>query len=715
MGQEQIHAHGQVRGGRAALTISGMPWEWLTTRGDLELYGLPSAAFWIRPSLQRLLGPLREEIGDDLYRLLVAYYSSLGTEEDYHAMITKLGSSFVEGFLAWGRAVSSAGWGRFSLPHCDPVRKQAVVRVDNPWELQMQGPEESWGCPFLQGKIIGIFTHAFGVTCWADEQAERRSEDGCAIEFRVAPSQRTIAVELEELRRRRQRERDGVLAREVEVKTSALCEAQERQRAMLSSLSDLVFTVDSALVIEQYLPPRDHAHDFPPRAEAAGRPLAEVFGGELTEALRLALEAEPVEPGSYDFAALVAGQAHAYDARYAPRHGPDGELEGLTLIVRDTTVQRRIEAQLRQSQKMESIGLLAGGIAHDFNNLLTAIVNAADLLAMQVRPELRELVTMILDASETASGLIRKLLDFSRQGQAQRTTLDAHAIVASTAQLLQRSVSANIEVSTQLDATRFHLRGDPNQLQSALLNLGVNARDAMPQGGEIVLSTRNLELGPADCKATSAELRPGSYLEISVRDTGEGMSEETLGRIFEPFFTTKGVGKGTGLGLPAVYGTMAEHHGDIEVDSELGRGTCFRLRLPITNKRELETDEARSHESGPACILLADDDALIRGMAEQQLRELGYEVLVTDDGAAALACFRDRHEDIDLVLLDIVMPNMSGHQAFRAIRDIDPDVPVVFASGFSREGAVGEDVQGFVNKPYRMSELAEAIRRALRG
>lgn len=571
---------------RVEILVQGMPWAWDLAQGNVDLFGLPSVAFWTRPSLQRLLGPLREEVGDDLYRLLVAHYSSLGTEEDYQTMITELGSSFEQGFLAWGEAVSTAGWGRFFLTEFDPQNRVAVVRVDNPWELQIQGPDEDWGCPFLQGKLIGIFTQAFGVTCWAFEQNPRRDPQGCSIEFRIERSERTIAVELDNLRAEHQRARDGVLASEVERKTAALREAQVRQRAVLSSLSDLVFTVDRDLVIEQYLPPREGASSFPSADGVRGRPLVDVFGASMADTLRRASESltthsSKAAPTSVEFSHRVAGGRRRYDARFSSRAGDAGEIEGFTVIIRDVTRQREIEGQLRQSAKMDSIGQLAGGVAHDFNNLLTAIMSAADLLGMQVPAELKPLVEIVVDASETAGGVIQRLLDFSRRGLTVEIPVDVHDVIETAVSLVERSIDRRIDVRTRLEATAPTLRGDPTQLQSALLNLGVNARDAMPDGGELCFTTRNFSLDADYCASAAVELEPGLYVEISVSDTGEGMTDEVRARVFEPFFTTKSHGKGTGLGLPSVYGAVAEHRGEILIESEPGVGTTFRLRLPL--------------------------------------------------------------------------------------------------------------------------------------
>ncbi|PRQ08318.1 two-component system sensor histidine kinase NtrB [Enhygromyxa salina] len=581
-----------------ALTVNGMPWEWDVAAGNLLLFGEPAVAFGALPSLERLVGPLREEAGEELFRLLVALSSTKGTKQYYQNLITKFGSTFEEGFLTWGEAVAAAGWGRFSLPKYDRARCEAIVRVINPWELQMQtDTPETWGCPFLQGKLIGIFSEAFGVTCWAYEQNIQRDGAHCSIEFHIARSQRTIAVELAQLRAARQRERDGELAREVERKTAALRESEDRQRAVLLSLSDLVFTIDANLVIEDYLPPRGAASAFPPAEAALRHTVGDAFGEALATVLGEAIASidsidsigsiasidagHEIEPGSQEFGFTLDGEVRRYEARFAPRQAANGELDGLTVVVRDFTRQRAIEERLRQAQKMESLGQLASGVGHDFNNLLTAIMSATDLLAIQVPQPLQPLTETVLDACDTAAALIRKLLDFARPGLAAAADVDMHDVVSTSVSLLEASVSRSIRVVTQLEAPAHHIYGDAKQLQSALLNLGVNARDAMPHGGELRFATHNLTLSADDCATAAVDLSPGPYIEVVVSDTGEGMDEPTRRRVFEPFFTTKAAGKGTGLGLAAVYGAVGEHRGQISLDSEVGKGTTFRIRLPI--------------------------------------------------------------------------------------------------------------------------------------
>lgn len=702
-----------------AKTIAGMPWFWDLEQGDLQLFGLPSVAFWTRPSLQRLLGPLRREVGDPLYRLLVAHYSSLGTEEDYHAMITELGTDFPSGFMAWGRAVSTAGWGRFELVEFDPDSKRAQVRVDNPWELQMQGPGESWGCPFLQGKLIGIFTHALGVNCWADEAIERDG-DRSAVVFTVTPSSRTIEVELSALRREQMRVRERALADEIARKTEALREIEERQRAVLSSIGDLVFTADRGGRIRHYQVPADQRDAFPPAQAVLGQTIEAVFGVTLAKVVAAQLEAgEGHNSRSVDFhsiAPVACGTERHYDARSTVRAGSTGTLEGVTVVVRDVTRQRQLEVQLRHSQKMESVGLLASGVAHDFNNILMGIMGAADLLTATSEGNTRELAETVVEGAETAASLIQRLLDFSRKGQRVERAVDVHAVIRDTARLLERAVERRVEIQCRLEASSHTIRGDAHQLQSALLNLGVNSRDAMPEGGTLRFQTRTVVVGEAGLATRTGMLAAGAYLEISVEDTGEGMDADTVTKIFEPFFTTKAEGKGTGLGLAAVHGAISDHRGGIEVESQPGVGTRFALLLPLSEGAVAGADAGKESEVGGrrrGRILLVDDEPIVRAVGEQLLTKLGYEVSLAEDGRSAIEGYRETHASVDLVILDLVMPQMSGHDVARELRSIDPAVRLLFSSGFSRKGLAPQDAAGFIKKPYRLADLRKAIDRVL--
>jgi PAS domain S-box-containing protein len=415
---------------------------------------------------------------------------------------------------------------------------------------------------------------------------------------------------------------------------------------------------------------------------------------------------------------LADGRQAWLDTSKIPLHDEAGRVVGILGMYEDITARREAEEQLRQTQKLESIGQLAGGVAHDFNNMLTVICGSAELLAMGLDgdPGMLALAEEIIDATDAAAGLTQKLLDFSRKGAHSRAPLDAHAMVKAALALLERTVDRRIRIVTALAATQTTVMGDPSQLQNLLLNLGLNARDAMPEGGELHISTDDVTLDAGDPRCGAFELEPGPHLEITVRDWGVGMTPGVASRVFEPFFTTKDVGAGTGLGLAAVYSAVIDHRGAIGLTTAPGKGTSFTIYLPIAIGAKVHASvEAAAGAAGCGRVLLVDDEEMVRNVASVMLTTLGYEVLTAEDGEQALALFIREHASIDLVILDMIMPKLGGRETFEAMREVSPEVAVLFSSGFTRERAGGtiEGGRGFIKKPYRFAAFARQVADAI--
>ncbi|MCC6625197.1 MAG: response regulator [Deltaproteobacteria bacterium] len=379
---------------------------------------------------------------------------------------------------------------------------------------------------------------------------------------------------------------------------------------------------------------------------------------------------------------------------------------------------RRLEEQLQRAQKLEAIGQLAGGIAHDFNNLLTAILGNAELLRLhkgQVA-DAREEIDEILSAGRRGAELVRQLLSFARKGTGQPIPVDVNALVADTASLLRRGTTPNMFVHTELCDEPLVIEADAALIENALLNLGINARDAMPEGGELTFTTRRVVVD-AHSSDHLAGLPHGTWVEISVNDTGTGMTEDVKAHLFEPFFTTKSPGKGTGLGLASVYGTVKAHDGQIGVASEPGRGSQFSLYFPLVDDQPAQAIELEP--SGlprrPAHILLVDDDDAARNVVKRMLTELGCTVSTAVDGLEALEFFGAQRRDVDLVLLDMQMPNLDGRATFRELRKIDPRVRVLIMSGYAAkdeaERCLAEGALDFLSKPFKLEDLSRAIGR----
>jgi PAS domain S-box-containing protein len=395
--------------------------------------------------------------------------------------------------------------------------------------------------------------------------------------------------------------------------------------------------------------------------------------------------------------------------------------QDITARIRAEQARRAAEEQLRQAQKMEAVGQLTGGIAHDFNNILTVILANAD--ALQEDENLDEGVAVRLDqigkAVQRASDLTRQLLAFSRKQPLSPKRTDISSLVAGTGKLLRRTLGEHIEIQSVLADDLWKATIDRAQLESALVNLCVNARDAMPSGGKLSIETRNVTLHD-DCADRNPDVAAGDYVVLTVSDTGTGMPPDVVAKAFEPFFTTKGVGKGTGLGLSMVYGFIKQSHGHIKIDSEVGRGTSFKVYLPRNDGLQDEAVHAQAHvvPRGTERILVVEDDAQVRGSVVQQLQDLGYSVRQAPDGTAGVASFEAAAQPYDLLLTDVMMPGpLNGKGLADEVARRWPTTKIVFMSGYAEDAIVhdGQLDAGvlLLNKPFRRSDLAQIVRQAL--
>jgi PAS domain S-box-containing protein len=387
----------------------------------------------------------------------------------------------------------------------------------------------------------------------------------------------------------------------------------------------------------------------------------------------------------------------------------------------DVTEKKRLSEMLHQSQKLEAVGQLAGGVAHDFNNSLSAIIGAAELLREDnVSADDRiDYLNLILSAAERAGVLTKKLLAFSRKGGKSTALVNVVDVVKDAVAILRRTLDKRVEIQIDNQAPRAIVVGDDALLQNVLINIGINAGHAMPDGGTLTVHLAVTLLDEDYCLHSPFAIQPGNYLQIDIRDTGCGMSPEVQQRIFEPFFTTKGQGHGTGLGLAAVYGTIQDHHGAITVYSELGGGTVFHVYLPLAPYDTVPPSTEVPVEFGSGTLLVIDDEDLIRITAKALLEGLGYTVLVAENGRAGVDLLSERRGEIKLIILDMIMPVMGGREALKKIREIDATVPVLVCSGFSKEGDLSamRDLGpfGFLHKPFRRVELSRVVAEALRG
>ena len=507
----------------------------------------------------------------------------------------------------------------------------------------------------------------------------------------------------------------------------SLQSSEENLRTTLDSLCDAVIATDPELRITRMNPVAEKLTGWSV-GDALGQPLETIFQivNEETRKTVANPAKEVLAQGKVvalsDNTLLIAknGREHLISDTAAPILNADQQLLGVVLVFRDVTEEKDLQEQLLQIRKMETIGQLAGGVAHDFNNMLGGIIGAAGLLKRRLPEDQKntKFLGMILESAERAADLTAKLLTFSRKQTVSSTPVDAHLALRNALSLLENTVDRSIRVTSDFGADLSTVVGDSTQLQNAFLNLCINAAHAMPEGGELSISTRTLELDEFFCENSSFDLEPGPYLEFEFRDNGCGIPTAQLKRIFEPFYTTKKPGHGTGLGLSAVLGTVQAHKGAVTVYSEVGTGTAFRVLLPLIEAEIQAVAPLSRPRSGSGLILIADDEPVMRATAGAILEDLGYQVLLAENGLVGLELFRQKGDEIDLVLLDMVMPEMNGRDCFAEIRKIDSNAQVLLSSGFTQtkdlEDLHAAGLAGFIRKPYRAVDLSQKVADAMR-
>ena len=396
-----------------------------------------------------------------------------------------------------------------------------------------------------------------------------------------------------------------------------------------------------------------------------------------------------------------------------------GQPRAKLVIDTDITEKRRLETHFFQAQRMESIGALAGGIAHEFNNLLQAIRGYTQYAMADLDPaeQRRQDLEQVLAAAERATALTRQLLGFSRRQPLDRIVIDPNQAVRDLVKMLRPILGECIELEVRLADDSGAVFADAGQVQQVLLNLCVNARDAMPTGGRLLLRTSAVAI--VNRSGAPADLKPGQYAVVEVRDTGCGMTPEVQRRIFEPFFTTKEVGKGTGLGLAMAFGIVQQHGGSLNVQSAPGEGTTFSIHLPMVDAaQETRGDTGTTMtRGGTETVLIAEDEAVVRALAVRALHGAGYRTLTAADGEEAVGLFQKHAESIDLVLLDVVMPKLNGRAAYQRMVDLRPSVPAIFCSGYDpttgEVGLLADEGQRLLQKPFDPKTLLNAVRDVL--
>ena len=545
---------------------------------------------------------------------------------------------------------------------------------------------------------------------WHHKDGAWRHIDAVAVNRLAEPAVGAIVVNFRDVTERRQAE-------------AALRESEERYRTLVEGVRDVIFALSPEGTITSLNPAFETITGWR-RDEWVGRPFERLVH---PEDLPLALELlgrvvrGELRPVSQFRVGTAKGDYRMVEFAATPQL-LERRLVGMLGIGRDVTERVQLEQQLRQAQKMEAVGRLAGGIAHDFNNILTAITGYADLLLEDLSPTdpRRQDADEIRKAAERAAGLTRQLLAFSRQQVLQASVIDVNALVEDLKKMLGRLLGEDVDLGTQLDPAAGRVKADPGQLEQVLMNLAVNARDAMPKGGKLTLETANVQLDEAYA-ADHYPARPGWYVMIAVTDTGIGMTEETQAHMFEPFFTTKEKGKGTGLGLATVYGIVKQSGGFIWVYSEVGHGSTFKIYLPRLDDASQRPAPAATPAvrapRGTETVLLAEDEPPVRAIARQVLERHGYTVLEAPSAESALDIATRYSGTIHLLLTDVIMPGMNGRELATRLADLRPDARVIFMSGYTDDAVMRHGVlepgATYVQKPFTPDAIARKVREVL--
>jgi two-component system cell cycle sensor histidine kinase/response regulator CckA len=527
---------------------------------------------------------------------------------------------------------------------------------------------------------------------------------------RLAPVVTRAIREKSQQRKRRQAEQ-------------ALRESEERLQAILDNSPALIYTQDIecrfTFVNRQFenlfQVDKEQIKSCVPR---------DIFPKEIADTLISYCDKVLEEKAPKEFEEVIPHKdgPHTYVSIRFPLYDSSQGVSGLCTISTDVTESKLLEEQLRHAQKMEAIGRLAGGVAHDFNNLLTAIIGYSQIVLASLSPNdlLRKEVDEIQKAGKRAASLTSQLLAFSRRQVLQPRLLDLNMIVSNTVKMLRRLIGADIQLVTMLSSDLGHVKIDPGQMEQVIMNLAVNARDAMPRGGKLTIETANTLLDDSYARE-HISMQPGPYVLLAVTDTGVGMNAETRSHIFEPFFTTKETATGTGMGLSMVYGIVKQSGGYIWVYSEPGKGTTFKIYLPQIEEAEdsaLQRDDTGYLPRGTETILLVEDELAVRDLTARILSELGYTVIEASNGEEALQISSERaHGEIDLLLTDVVMPQMSGKLLTDLVKAARPGIKVLYSSGYTDNALVHhgslEPGTAFLQKPFSPSGLARKVREVL--
>lgn len=709
-----------------SIQVSGIDIAWNTKRGTCSFEDLPVIMLWVDTTLAGLMTSIHAMVGTKRFALALQSEGRESVEADWK-LISQY-TDFREGFKAIANIAAVAGWGNWELLSIDHKRKTCHFRVHGSWEGKYQRTlGVAWGSGFLAGKLAGYCSRLFDVNCWA-EQTGFVADGDEFDEFTVSPSERSVEKEIEALLAANE-----ATAADMEVALEKLQqEVAERKQAEEALVESRGRFKDLA----ELLPGTIFETDLNGNLTFVNRSAFKQFGYEVEDFEKGLNAFDMIEPSDRGRAVanvqkVLQGDSVGINEYTAQRkdgstfsvllHSApimrEARLVGLRGFIIDITEKKRLEMQLQQASRMEAIGTLAGGIAHDFNNLLMCIQGNVSLMLLNMASnhpyydKLRNIEQYVQQGSD----LTRQLLGFAQGGKYEVKPTDLNELIRKGSVMFGRT-KREIRMHRKLQETLWSVEVDRGQIEQVLLNLYVNAWQAMPDGGDLYLETENVKL--EDRYVAMVGLKPGRYVRVAVTDTGVGIDEETQRKIFDPFFTTKDMGRGTGLGLASAYGIVRNHGGIISVQSRAGKGAMFTILLPATDG-EITTEQEVPQDlvSGSETIMLVDDEEMILKVGGELLEHLGYTVMTADSGLAAIERYRTDGNQIDLVVLDMVMPGVGGGETFDRLREMNSDVRVMLSSGYSindqAQNILNKGCCGFIKKPYKASELSHKLREVL--
>jgi PAS domain S-box-containing protein len=705
---------------RDSIVVAGIPLAWNLPAGTCSAGGLPVALLWVDSTLAGLMAGVESMVGPERFVLALQAEGRKSVEEDWQVFARE--GSFERGFEAIRKVAAVAGWGDLQLVLHDPGSQRCVFRVRNNWEgLYQRKLGVSWGSGFLAGKFAGYCSKLFGSNCWSQQTAFLARGDAYD-EFDVRPSTRRVEHEIEQLLAS-----DKSTRADLAVALRRLQASERRLRVILDNAPIGIWLQDSKGRLQFVNRAFCESVGISEERFLAVKHYSEIWDPSNVDACMESDAAARRTRGphvSRERVRFVDGKLHDVETikLNIARPDHDDELIGLSIDVsarlRAEEQKAELEAQLRQTQKLEAIGTLAGGIAHDFNNIL-AVIRGNTTLARNdcgAGHAALESLDEIQRACQRAEALVRQILSFGRPQASNRRAIRLQPVIEESLDLLRHTLPALVELSFAPAADVPEVLADPAQIGQILINLCTNAWHAFDDDpGRITIG---LERFVAAAPAAEDALPAGVYACLSVRDTGHGMDAATLERIYEPFFTTKAPGRGTGLGLPVVHGIVRGHDGRIRVESEPGKGTCFTIWLPAAgagSRAEPSARDPRAAEHGRPGqrILFLDDEEALVSLARRVLERLGHKVSAFTQPSEALAAFRADPSAFDLVVTDLNMPGVSGLDVAREMLALRPDLPLALASGYLSESVTARaralGIPHLLDKPGTVEEFARLI------